>query len=155
MPHYTPPLRDMQFVLHELLDVQSALRKLPEHADIDRETIDAVLEEGGRFCADVIFPLNQSGDREGCTHHGDGVVTTPKGFKEAYDQFVAAGWPSLGADPAACAVVEDSFYGIQAARAAAMRVFAYAGGLTPRDRLAGPDTVVFEDMRELPRLLAA
>ncbi|HEY2347228.1 MAG TPA: acyl-CoA dehydrogenase C-terminal domain-containing protein [Xanthomonadaceae bacterium] len=99
MPHYSPPLRDMQFVLHELLDVETALRKLAPHADIDRATIDAVLEEGGRFCAEVIFPLNQSGDREGCTYRGDGVVTTPKGFKEAYDAFVDAGWPALGADP--------------------------------------------------------
>ncbi len=100
MPTYTPPLRDMQFVLHELLDVENALRKLGPHADIDRATIDAVLEEGGKFCAEVIFPLNQSGDREGCTHHPDGSVTTPKGFKQAYDAFVAAGWPALGSDPA-------------------------------------------------------
>jgi HAD superfamily hydrolase (TIGR01509 family) len=61
---------------------------------------------------------------------------------------------TLGADPAACAVVEDSRYGVQAARAAGMRVLAYGGGLTPRDQLAGPGTVVFDDMRELPRLLA-
>ena len=99
MPHYTPPLRDMHFVLHELLDVETSLRKLTPHADIDREMIDAVLEEGGKFCAEVLFPLNQVGDREGCTYHGDGVVTTPTGFKDAYDQFVAGGWPSLGADP--------------------------------------------------------
>jgi len=100
MPQYTPPLRDMQFVLHELLEVETALRKLPPHGDIDRATIDAVLEEGGRFCAEVIFPLNQVGDREGCTYAGDGAVTTPTGFKAAYDAFVEAGWPSLGADPA-------------------------------------------------------
>ena len=99
MPHYTPPLRDMQFVLHELLGVENALRKLTPYAAIDRETIDAVLEEGGKFCADVLFPLNQVGDREGCTIH-DGVVTTPTGFKDAYRQFVEGGWPSLGADTA-------------------------------------------------------
>ena len=99
MPHYTPPLRDMQFVLHELLGVENALRKLTPYAPIDRETIDAVLEEGGKFCADVLFPLNQIGDREGCTIH-DGVVTTPTGFKDAYRQFVEGGWPSLGADTA-------------------------------------------------------
>ncbi|HKY92033.1 MAG TPA: acyl-CoA dehydrogenase C-terminal domain-containing protein, partial [Nevskiaceae bacterium] len=57
------------------------------------------LEEGGKFCAEVIFPLNQVGDREGCTYAGDGVVKTPKGFKEAYAQFIEAGWPSLGCDP--------------------------------------------------------
>jgi len=95
MPHYTPPLRDMRFVLHELLDAETSLRKLPSHADIDRATIDAVLEEGGRFCADVLFPLNASGDQEGCKRAADGSVTTPKGFKEAYRQFVDSGWASL------------------------------------------------------------
>ncbi|MGH8455712.1 MAG: acyl-CoA dehydrogenase C-terminal domain-containing protein [Stenotrophobium sp.] len=99
MPQYTPPLRDMQFVLHEMLDVQTHLRKLPPHADIDTETIDTILEEGGKFCAEVLFPLNQIGDHEGCKFK-DGVVTAPTGFKDAYAQFVEAGWPSLGADPA-------------------------------------------------------
>ncbi|WP_420465665.1 acyl-CoA dehydrogenase C-terminal domain-containing protein [Panacagrimonas sp.] len=99
MPTYTPPLRDMQFVLHELLDVSTGLKKLPPHADIDRDTIDSILEEGGKFCAEVLFPLNQVGDREGCTYQGDGVVTTPTGFKEAYEQFVEAGWGALGMDP--------------------------------------------------------
>ena len=74
--------------------------------------------------------------------------------KPAPDLFLHAA-RSLGADPAACAVVEDSRHGVEAGRAAGMRVFAYGGGLAPRDQLAGPSTVVFEDMRELPRLLAA
>ncbi len=99
MPTYTPPLRDMKFVLHELLNVEAQLKTLPPHADIDAATIDTILEEGGKFCAEVLFPLNQVGDKEGCTYKGDGVVTTPKGFKEAYAQFVEAGWPSLGCDP--------------------------------------------------------
>jgi len=99
MGQYNPPLRDMQFVLHEMLNVESALKKLPPHADIDAATIDSILEEGGKFCAEVLYPLNQSGDREGCTYVGDGVVTTPKGFKEAYAQFVEAGWGALGMDP--------------------------------------------------------
>jgi alkylation response protein AidB-like acyl-CoA dehydrogenase len=99
MPTYTPPLRDIRFVLHELLDVQAALRELPPHASTDVETIDAVLEAGGKFCADVVFPLNQPGDREGCTRLEDGSVRTPAGFKAAYDQFVADGWPALIADP--------------------------------------------------------
>lgn len=51
MPQYTPPLRDMQFVLHEMLNVEAELAKLPQHEDIDAETIDAVLEEGGKFCS--------------------------------------------------------------------------------------------------------
>ncbi len=99
MGQYNPPLRDMQFVLHEMLEVEKHLKKLPPHADIDAATIDTVLEEGGKFCAEVLFPLNQVGDREGCTRHADGSVTTPTGFKEAYAQFVEAGWPSLGGDP--------------------------------------------------------
>ena len=99
MGSYNPPLRDMQFVLHEMLDLQTQLRALPQHADIDVETIDSVLEEGGKFCAEVIFPLNQVGDREGCKLNADGTVTTPTGFKAAYKQFVEAGWPSLGCDP--------------------------------------------------------
>ncbi|AXQ29967.1 acyl-CoA dehydrogenase [Solimonas sp. K1W22B-7] len=99
MGQYTPPLRDMQFVLHEMLNVAAALKKLPLHADIDADTINTILEEGGKFCAEVLYPINQIGDREGCTYKGDGVVTTPTGFKEAYAQFVEAGWGALGMDP--------------------------------------------------------
>ena len=101
MAQYTPPLRDMQFVLHELLDVTRELQALPQHADIDVDTINAVLEEGGKFTAEVLFPLNQSGDAEGCkldvaTH----TVTAPAGFRQAYRQYVEAGWPALNCDPA-------------------------------------------------------
>ena len=99
MPHYTAPLRDMRFVLFELLKVQDELKALPPHAGLDIETIDAVLEEGAKFASQVIQPLNQVGDREGCTYHGDGVVTAPAGFKQAYAQFVEAGWPAVGCDP--------------------------------------------------------
>jgi HAD superfamily hydrolase (TIGR01509 family) len=74
--------------------------------------------------------------------------------KPAPDLFLHAA-TRLGADPAACAVVEDSRYGVQAARAAGMRAFGYTGGLTPPDRLAGPGTVLFDDLRRLPDLLAA
>jgi len=100
MPHYTPPLRDMQFVLHELIQVVDQLKVLPRHADVDAATIDAVIEEGGKFAADVLAPLNQSGDEQGCvldkaTHE----VKAPTGFKEAYAKFVAGGWPALSADP--------------------------------------------------------
>ena len=99
MGQYTPPLRDMKFVLHELLGVEQELKALPAHADVDAETIDQVLEEAGKFCSKVLFPINQSGDAEGCTYVGDGVVKAPKGFKEAYQQYVEAGWPSLSSDP--------------------------------------------------------
>ncbi|HTH61975.1 MAG TPA: acyl-CoA dehydrogenase C-terminal domain-containing protein [Paraburkholderia sp.] len=99
MGQYAAPLRDMQFVLHELLNVEGELKQMPKHADLDADTINQVLEEAGKFCAEVLFPLNQVGDREGCKYVGDGVVTTPTGFKEAYRQYVDAGWPALGCDP--------------------------------------------------------
>ncbi len=101
MAQYTPPLRDMRFVLHELLQVTHTFKTLPAHAEVDVDTINAVLEEGGKFASEVIAPLNAPGDAEGCsldaaTHE----VRTPAGFKAAYDQFVEGGWPSLGCDPA-------------------------------------------------------
>ena len=98
MGQYQPPLRDMQFVLHELLRVEDRLAEMPAHADTNRELIDQILEEGGKFCAEVIFPLNQSGDREGCQWN-NGAVSTPSGFKAAYTQFREAGWPALTCDP--------------------------------------------------------
>ena len=101
MPHYTPPLRDMQFVMHEVLNAVDELKALPAHADIDADTINAVLEEGGKFASTVLAPLNQSGDEEGCTlDRATHAVMAPKGFKEAYAQYVAGGWPALSCDPA-------------------------------------------------------
>lgn len=100
MATYTPPLRDMQFVLHELLNVTEELKLLPPHAEVDADTINAVLEEGGKFAAGVVFPLNRSGDEEGCTlDKSTHEVTAPKGFKEAYAQYVEGGWPALSCDP--------------------------------------------------------
>ncbi|MCE2859111.1 MAG: acyl-CoA dehydrogenase family protein, partial [Oxalobacteraceae bacterium] len=100
MPSYHAPLRDMQFVLHELLEVDTALSALPAHASLDAATINQVLEEGGKFVAEVIFPLNHSGDREGCHFHAEThTVTTPQGFVDAYRRYVNAGWPSLSCDP--------------------------------------------------------
>lgn len=100
MPNYNPPIRDMQFVLHELFNVVEDLKTIPQHAEIDAETINAVLEEGGKFAKDIAFPLNMVGDKEGCkldpvSHE----VTAPTGFKQAYAQFVEAGWPALSSDP--------------------------------------------------------
>ncbi len=101
MPSYTPPLRDMQFVLHEVLRVTDSFKDIPAYAEVDVETINAVLEEGGKFAAEVAFPLNQIGDEQGCrldqsTHE----VTTPDGFKDAYAKFVEGGWAALSSDPA-------------------------------------------------------
>ena len=100
MPTYTPPLRDMQFVLHEVFKVTDEFKAMPAHAEVDADTINAVLEEAGKFAAGVAFPLNISGDTEGCkldpqTHE----VTPPKGFEEAYRQYVEGGWPALSCDP--------------------------------------------------------
>ncbi len=101
MPHYTPPLRDMQFVMHEVLNVVDELKALPPYADIDADTINAILEEGGKFASTVVAPLNQSGDIEGCTlDKGTHEVKAPKGFKEAYAQYVEGGWAALSCDPA-------------------------------------------------------
>ena len=101
MPVYNPPLRDMQFVMHEVLDLPAAFKQLPPHADVDADTMNAVLEEAGKFAAEVAFPLNRIGDEQGCsldktTHE----VKTPEGFKAAYTQYVQGGWPALSCDPA-------------------------------------------------------
>ncbi|RZL41589.1 MAG: acyl-CoA dehydrogenase, partial [Variovorax sp.] len=101
MPLYTPPLRDMQFVLHEVFDVASEFKAMPAHAETDADTVNAVLEEAGKFAAEVAFPLNAVGDAEGCvldraTHE----VKTPQGFKAAYAQYVEGGWAALSCDTA-------------------------------------------------------
>ena len=101
MASYTPPLRDMRFVLHEVLGVVDEFKQLPAHAEVDADTIDAVLEEAGKFAAGVLAPLNAVGDAEGCTLDREThAVRTPEGFKQAYATFVEGGWPSLSADPA-------------------------------------------------------
>ncbi|HSV51393.1 MAG TPA: acyl-CoA dehydrogenase C-terminal domain-containing protein [Burkholderiaceae bacterium] len=101
MPSYTPPLRDMQFVMHEVFKVTEEFKALPKHAEVDIDTINAVLEEGGKFAAEVTFPLNISGDEEGCTlDKATHEVRAPKGFKEAYAKYVEGGWPALSCDPA-------------------------------------------------------
>ncbi|MCE1160440.1 MAG: acyl-CoA dehydrogenase C-terminal domain-containing protein [Burkholderiales bacterium] len=98
MGQYIPPLRDIQFVMHELLDTEGTLKQMPAHADMDVDTINAIVEEAGKFASSIVFPLNQSGDLEGCTLNGT-EVTAPKGYKEAYKQYVEAGWASLSCDP--------------------------------------------------------
>ncbi len=99
MPSYHAPLRDMRFVLFELLQAEAELQSMPAHAGTDRATFDAVLEEAARFASEVVFPLNAIGDLHGCTIDDQGAVTTPPGFKKAYSQFIEAGWPGLSCDP--------------------------------------------------------
>ncbi|WP_413061244.1 acyl-CoA dehydrogenase C-terminal domain-containing protein [Sphingomonas carotinifaciens] len=98
MPQYTPPVRDTRFVLDHVIGLQQHAN-LPGFETASPDVVEAVLEEGGRFVAEVLFPLNQVGDRQGCTRHEDGSVTTPEGFKDAYRQYVGSGWATLGNQP--------------------------------------------------------
>jgi alkylation response protein AidB-like acyl-CoA dehydrogenase len=98
MPAYKAPLRDMRFLMNEVFDFPAHYRGLRNGKDADPETVDAILEECAKFCEEVLSPLNRSGDQEGCTLK-DGVVTTPRGFKEAYAQFIAGGWQGLSHPP--------------------------------------------------------
>ena len=98
MQVYKAPVRDMRFVIHELHDSRSPCRAR-SRPEVTPELIDSILEEAGKFADNVLLPINASGDEEGC-HYENGVVRTPKGFKEAYDQFREGGWTALAADPA-------------------------------------------------------
>lgn len=94
MPAYKAPLRDVRFLMNEVFDYPKHYASLPGGEDATPDLIDAILDECAKYCEEVLAPINQSGDQEGC-HFDDGVVTTPKGFKEAYDQYVAGGWQGL------------------------------------------------------------
>lgn len=99
--HYTAPLTDIRFCLYDLLDVEKQFAKLPGCESLNRELIDAVLDEAARFSQAVLAPLNEVGDREGCTFDKrTGTVQTPQGFKRAYDQYVEGGWAGLTAPEA-------------------------------------------------------
>jgi len=90
---YKAPVRDLSFVLHDVLEVERYANHFAD-ADLSRDLIDQIIEEGGKFAEEVIAPINRPGDQEGCHIDGD-VVTTPKGWKDAYHQMVEAGWTSL------------------------------------------------------------
>ncbi len=94
MSDYQAPLRDIQFVLYELFNYEDHCKRLPGTEEVNRELVDAVLEEGAKFCEQVLAPLNQTGDAQGCAFN-NGDVSTPDGFKEAYQQYVEGGWPSM------------------------------------------------------------
>jgi alkylation response protein AidB-like acyl-CoA dehydrogenase len=95
MPIYRAPVEDFRFLIHDFLEVEKH-RDLPGFEELSPELIDDILANGGKFCEEVLQPLNLSGDEEGC-HFENGVVRTPKGFKEAYKAYSEAGWGGLGA----------------------------------------------------------
>ncbi|MEQ8256443.1 MAG: acyl-CoA dehydrogenase family protein, partial [Roseovarius confluentis] len=92
MPSYTPPTKDMQFILHDVLKVSTT--DTPGYAELDRDFTSAVLEEAGKISSEVLAPLNVVGDTEGCKLE-NGVVRTPTGFKDAFDQVREGGWTAL------------------------------------------------------------
>lgn len=98
MDSYVPPLDDIKFVLRAVADLPELLTS-PEFDDIDQESVDFVLDEIGRFMADVVAPTNRVGDQTGSVRNDDGTVTTPEGFREAYEQYVATGFGAIPFDP--------------------------------------------------------
>jgi alkylation response protein AidB-like acyl-CoA dehydrogenase len=95
MTTYRAPLRDMQFVLRDLLNIEKHYQSLPACEEVNQDLIDAVLGEASKFSEEIVAPLNAVGDLEGCRMLENGEVKTPTGFREAYQQYVEAGWPSL------------------------------------------------------------
>ena len=90
MLSYKAPIADIKFLIEDVFDYYSHYNKYPEFAEATPDLTDAILQECAKFCENELLPLYQSGDKEGCTYD-NGKVTTPKGFKEAYDQYVAGG----------------------------------------------------------------
>ena len=97
MQVYEAPLRDMRFVMHELHNSAAHVAEIGQ-PEVTEDLIDSILEEAGKFARDILLPINAGGDEEGC-HYENGVVRTPKGFREAYAQFRESGWGSLASDP--------------------------------------------------------
>jgi acyl-CoA dehydrogenase len=96
MPVYKAPVEDVLFLLNDVFQIEKH-NNLQGFADATPDTVEAIVGEGARLCEELLAPLNPVGDREGCTWHGDGRVTTPAGFREAYKAFVEGGWMSLSA----------------------------------------------------------
>jgi len=96
MPRYTPPVRDISFILQDVLNVAGS--NIPGYEDLDEEFVSAVLNESGKLCEEVLAPLNTIGDVQGCVLE-NGIVRTPHGFKDAFEEVKSGGWPGLDCDP--------------------------------------------------------
>ena len=156
--NYQPRTDDIAFLLFDVLDAPDRLRDLPGLADCDRDLFNQVLEGAARFAGDVVAPLNRDGDETGC-RFDKGHVTTPPGFRDAYQQFRRDGWAGMSADPAyggqgLPAEYERAFN--QEARAYVMPDLGIAGGATLG--VCGPTMVAHASpeflQREVPRMLA-
>jgi len=119
MVSFAAPQRDIEFLLFDLFDMESAWAEMPALADVNAELARAVVSEGGRIASEVLAPLNQSGDAEGCSIN-DGKVSVPAGFGEAFKELAGGGWLSLSGNPdfggqgmpkTLSCVLEEMFYG--------------------------------------------
>ncbi len=99
MSVYNAPLNDMRFILTDVFKAHEFWQNNDNLSHVDMDTVDMILEEMAKLSKNVLLPINRSGDEEGATFQGDGVVTTPKGFKEAYQQYAESGWVGLGGNP--------------------------------------------------------